>query len=49
VLAGYAGASWTAAEIHLIRSHPGNPGSPPHYETVGTWPLRAAGPGRHPA
>ena len=25
-LAGYAGAPWTAAEIHLIRSHPGDPG-----------------------
>lgn len=45
-LAGYAGAPWTAAEIHLIRSHPG---SKPHYETVGTWPLRAARPSPHPA
>jgi RNA 2',3'-cyclic 3'-phosphodiesterase len=40
-LAGYAGASWTAAEIHLIRSFPG---PAPHYETVGAWPLRP-----HPA
>ena len=39
-LAGYAGTPWTAAEIHLIRSHPGDRGSKPHYETVGTWPLR---------
>src|SRR5215471_14757209 len=37
-LAGYAGAPWTTAEVHLIRSHPGDPGSPPDYETVGTWP-----------
>jgi RNA 2',3'-cyclic 3'-phosphodiesterase len=41
VLAGYAGASWTAAEIHLIRSLPG---PAPRYETAGTWPLRP-----HPA
>jgi RNA 2',3'-cyclic 3'-phosphodiesterase len=40
-LAGYAGASWTAAEIHLIRSFPG---PAPRYETTGTWPLRP-----HPA
>jgi RNA 2',3'-cyclic 3'-phosphodiesterase len=40
-LAGYAGASWTAAEIHLIRSFPG---PAPHYETTGAWPLRP-----HPA
>ena len=39
-LAGYAGAVWTAAEIHLIRSRPGDPGSKPRYETVGTWLLR---------
>jgi RNA 2',3'-cyclic 3'-phosphodiesterase len=36
-LAGYAGASWTAAEIHLIHSFPG---PAPRYETAGTWPLR---------
>ncbi len=48
-LAGYAGAPWTAAEIHLIRSHPGDPGSPPRYETLGTWPLRAVRPSPHPA
>ena len=40
-LAGYAGASWTAAEIHLIHSFPG---PAPRYETAGTWPLRP-----HPA
>ena len=47
-LAGYAGAVWTAAEIHLIRSHPGPSGGPPRYETVGTWPLRAAQPSPQP-
>jgi 2'-5' RNA ligase len=40
-LAGYAGAPWTAAEIHLIRSHlPTAVGGQPRYEVVGTWPLR---------
>jgi RNA 2',3'-cyclic 3'-phosphodiesterase len=38
-LAGYAGASWTAAEIHLIRSFQG---PAPRYETAGTWPLQPA-------
>jgi RNA 2',3'-cyclic 3'-phosphodiesterase len=47
-LAGYAGAPWTAAEIHLIRSHPGDPGSPPRYETIGTWPLQAPRPSANP-
>jgi len=39
-LSGYAGAPWTAAEIHLIRSNPGAPGAAPGYETVARWPLR---------
>ena len=40
-LAGYAGAPWTAAEIHLIRSHlPTAVGGQPRYQVVGTWPLR---------
>ena len=43
-LSGYAGSPWTATEIHLIRSNPGDPGAPPRYETVGTWPLRPPGP-----
>jgi len=47
-LAGYAGAPWTAAEIHLICSRPGDPGSPPRYETLGTWPLQAPRPSVHP-
>jgi RNA 2',3'-cyclic 3'-phosphodiesterase len=47
-LAGYAGAPWTAAEIHLMRSHPGDPGSPPRYETIGTWPLQVPRPSPHP-
>ena len=41
-LAGYAGAPWAAAEIHLIRSHLGNTA---WYETVGSWPLRRAAAG----
>jgi RNA 2',3'-cyclic 3'-phosphodiesterase len=44
-LAGYAGASWTAAEIHLMRSHLGGT---PRYETTGTWPLQAPRPSAHP-
>jgi RNA 2',3'-cyclic 3'-phosphodiesterase len=40
-LAGFASASWTAGQIHLIRSHLG--GAAPRYETAGTWPLRPAG------
>jgi RNA 2',3'-cyclic 3'-phosphodiesterase len=39
-LSGYAGQPWTAAEIHLIRSNPGEPGAAPRYDTVGSWPLR---------
>ena len=39
-LSGYAGAPWTAAEIHLIRSTPGRVGAAPHYDTVSRWPLR---------
>jgi 2'-5' RNA ligase len=39
-LAGYAGAPWTAAEIHLIRSHlPIQSGGQPRYEAAGTWML----------
>jgi 2'-5' RNA ligase len=37
-LAGYAGAEFAAAEIHLIRSYLG---AQPRYETLGSWPLRA--------
>ncbi len=36
-MAGYSGARWDAAEIHLIRSYLGD--GPPRYETEGTWPL----------
>lgn len=40
-LSGYAGAPWTAAEVHLIRSlQGGGAGATPRYETTGTWPLR---------
>jgi RNA 2',3'-cyclic 3'-phosphodiesterase len=42
-LAGYEGASWTATEIQLIRSHLG--GAEPKYETRGSWPLRSGGAG----
>ncbi len=46
-LADYAGAPWTAAEIHLIRSHLGAVGGRPRYEAAGTWPLRVSpDPGR---
>jgi 2'-5' RNA ligase len=36
-LGGLRGASWPAAEIHLIESHQG---PLPSYETLGTWPLK---------
>jgi 2'-5' RNA ligase len=36
-LAGYAGTTWTADRIHLIRSHLG---PRPRYESLGDWPLR---------
>ena len=39
-LSGYAGTSWTATEIHLIRSTPGAVSAPPAYDTVSRWPLR---------
>jgi 2'-5' RNA ligase len=46
-LAGYAGTPWTAGEIYLIRSRPQGQ---PRYQTLGSWPLRAApgGGGRRP-
>jgi 2'-5' RNA ligase len=37
----FAGTPWTAGEIYLIRSRPQ---SRPRYETLGSWPLRAATP-----
>jgi len=40
-LSGFAGSSWTAAEIHLIQSQPG---PRPRYDTLGSWPLRSAAP-----
>jgi RNA 2',3'-cyclic 3'-phosphodiesterase len=41
-LAGYAGTSWTAAQIHLIRSYLG--AGAPRYETAGSWPLHGGRP-----
>jgi 2'-5' RNA ligase len=35
-LSSYAGPTWTAADLHLMRSHLG---PTPRYETLGTWPL----------
>lgn len=40
-LAGFAGSTWNASQVELIRS---NPGRQPRYEATGSWPLRAAGP-----
>ena len=41
-LASYGGTSWTAGEIHLIRSYlPTEAGRQPRYEVAGTWPLRS--------
>lgn len=36
-LSGFAGGSWTADQVELVRSHPG---PRPRYETLGSWPLR---------
>ncbi|HEY2442562.1 MAG TPA: RNA 2',3'-cyclic phosphodiesterase [Streptosporangiaceae bacterium] len=38
-LTDYAGPSWPADRIHLIRSHLG---TSPRYDTVASWPLRPA-------
>jgi RNA 2',3'-cyclic 3'-phosphodiesterase len=38
-LGGYAGPMWTAAELHLIRSHLG---PDPRYDILARWPLRGA-------
>lgn len=38
-LAGYQGQSWSADQIHLVRSHLGG-GTRPRYSTVAQWPLR---------
>jgi RNA 2',3'-cyclic 3'-phosphodiesterase len=42
-LGGYAGPAWRAEAIHVVRSHLGGgaPGAP-RYETVQTYPMRAA-------
>ena len=39
-LRSFAGSSWTAASVHLIRSHLG--GGAPRYEGIGAFPLAAA-------
>jgi RNA 2',3'-cyclic 3'-phosphodiesterase len=36
-LAGYRGSAWNASHIELIRSQTG---PRPHYQTIGSWPLR---------
>ena len=36
-LAGFTGTAWTAASIHLIRSHLSS--GPPRYEDMAAWPL----------
>ncbi len=35
-LAGYQGPSWTASELHLVRSHLG---AQPRHEVLASWPL----------
>jgi RNA 2',3'-cyclic 3'-phosphodiesterase len=40
VLAGFAGHPWTAAELHLVRSHlGGGPGRTSRYERLASWQL----------
>jgi 2'-5' RNA ligase len=44
-LNGFEGRTWTAADLHLVRSVLGaGPGGTARHETVATWPLT----GRHP-
>jgi 2'-5' RNA ligase len=39
-LAGFAGRTWTAAELHLVRSHlGGGPGRTSRYEPLASWQL----------
>ncbi|GAA5139043.1 RNA 2',3'-cyclic phosphodiesterase [Pseudonocardia adelaidensis] len=39
-LAGFAGRTWTAGELHLVRSHLGaGPGRTARYEPLASWPL----------
>jgi 2'-5' RNA ligase len=39
-LAGFAGRTWTAAELHLVRSHlAAGPGRTSRYEPLASWPL----------
>lgn len=39
-LADYDGPSWTATELHLVRSHLGaGPGRSARHEPIGSWPL----------
>ena len=42
-LAGYQGEPWTADRLHLVRSRLGATDQP-RYASLGSWPLRAAGP-----
>ena len=43
-LAPYAGTSWTADRLHLVRSRLGaGPGRTASYDTVAAWPLSATG------
>ena len=39
-LARFSGTAWTAAEIHLMRSRPGD--GRPRYDSIGAWPLAAS-------
>ncbi|HLU58156.1 MAG TPA: RNA 2',3'-cyclic phosphodiesterase [Pseudonocardia sp.] len=39
-LAGFAGCTWTATQLHLVRSHLGaGPDRTSRYETLNSWPL----------
>ncbi|WP_367322320.1 RNA 2',3'-cyclic phosphodiesterase [Streptomyces sp. HUAS ZL42] len=45
-LHGFAGRTWTVADLALVRSNlprSGTPGEQPRYETVASWPLEGAG------
>jgi Xaa-Pro aminopeptidase len=42
-LAGFTGSTWTASELHLVRSHLGaGPERTSRYEPLASWPLRGS-------
>ncbi|MHA6627553.1 RNA 2',3'-cyclic phosphodiesterase [Pseudonocardia sichuanensis] len=43
-LAGFSGSTWTATELHVVRSHLGaGPDRTSRHEVIATWPLAGTG------